>query len=290
MVQSSWYVKLIITDTHRGTLCQQRLFSQTCGFSSSHVLMWELDNKEGWTLKKLCFYTVVLEKTVESPLGWKEIKPVNPKGNQSWIFLEVLIINLKLQYFGHLMWRTDSLEKTLILAKIQGRRRRRRRQQRVRSVRFSLSVMSDSLWPHGLQNTRLPSPLPAPGAYSNSCPSSQWCHPTISSFVIPFFSHLQSFPALGSFQMSQFFASVGQSIGVSASPSVLSMNVQDWFPLGWTGWISLQSKGLSRVFSNTTVKKCQFFGAQLSLESNFHIYTWLLEKVWLWLDGPFLAK
>ena len=98
-----------------------------------------------------------------------------------------------------------------------------------------------------------------PGAYSNSCPSSQWCHPTISSSVVPFSSHLQSFPASGSFPMSQFFTSSGQSIGVSASASVLPMNIQDWFPLGWTGWISLQSKGLSRVFSNTTVQKHQFF-------------------------------
>ena len=113
--------------------------------------------------------------------------------------------------------------------------------------------MSDSLWPHGLQHARPPCPSPTPRIYSNSCPSHRWCHPTISSSVVPFFSHLQSFPALGSFPMSWFFASGGQSIGVSASASVLPMNIQDWFPLGWTGWISLQSKGLSRVFSNTTV-------------------------------------
>ena len=123
----------------------------------------------------------------------------------------------------------------------------------------------------------------------NSCPLSQWCHPTILSSVIPFSSYPQSFPASGSFQMSQFFASGGQSIGVSASTSVLLMNTQDW-SLGWTGWISLQSKGLSRVFSNTTVQKHQFFGAQLSLYSNSHIRTWPLEKPWLWLDGPLLAK
>ena len=115
------------------------------------------------------------------------------------------------------------------------------------------------------------------GVYSNSCPLSRWCHPTISSSVIPF-SHLQSFPASGSFPMSQFFASGGQSIGFSASASVLPMNIQDWFPLGWTGCICLQSKGLSRVFSNTTVQKYQFFGAQLSLQSNTHIHTWPLEK------------
>ena len=132
--------------------------------------------------------------------------------------------------------------------------------------------MSNSLQPHGLQHTRLLCPSPTPRAYSNSCPSSQWCHPTISSSVIPISSHLQSFPASGSFLMSQFFTWVGQSIGVSASASVLPMNIQDWFPLGWTGWISLQSKGLSRVFSSTTVQKHQFFGAQLSLWSNSHIH------------------
>ena len=109
------------------------------------------------------------------------------------------------------------------------------------------------------------------------CPLSQWCHPTISSSLVPFSSCPQSFPASGSFQMSQLFESGGQSIGVSASASVLPMNIQDWFPLGWTGWI-LQSKGLSRVFSNTTVQKHQFFGAQLSSQSNSHIHTWLLEK------------
>ena len=123
------------------------------------------------------------------------------------------------------------------------------------SVQFSRSVMSDSLWPDGLQYARPPCPSPTPRVYSNSCPLSQWCHPTISSSVIPFFFHLQSFPASGSFQMSQLFASGAQSIGVSASTSVLPMNTQDWSHLGWTCWISLQSKGLSRVFSNTTVQK-----------------------------------
>ena len=148
------------------------------------------------------------------------------------------------------------------------------------SVQISCSVMSDSLQPHGLQHARLPCLTPTPGAYSNSCPLSQWCHPTISSSVIPF-SCLQSFPASGSFLVSQFFASGGQSTGVSASASVLPMNIQDWFPLELTGWISLLSKGLSRVFSNTTVQKHQFFGAQLSLWPNSHIHTWLLEKLWL---------
>ena len=130
----------------------------------------------------------------------------------------------------------------------------------------------------GLQHARPPCPSPTPGAYSNSCPLSQWCHPTISSSVVPFSSHLQSFPALGSFPMSQLFASGGLSIVVSASASVLPMNNQDWFHLGWTSWISLQSKVLSRVFSNTTVQKHQLFGARLSLWSNSHIHTWLLEK------------
>ena len=126
---------------------------------------------------------------------------------------------------------------------------------------FSCSVISDSLWPHGLQHTRLPCPSPTPRAYSNSCPSHQWCHPTISSSVIPFSSCLQSFPASGSFPMSQFSTSGGQSVAVSASASVLPMNTRDWSPLGWTGWISLQSKGLSREFSNITVQKHQFFSA-----------------------------
>ena len=130
---------------------------------------------------------------------------------------------------------------------------------------------------HGLQYARLPCPSPTTRAYSNSCPLSGWCHSTISSSDIPF-SCLQSCPALGSFPMSQFFTLGGQSIGVSASASVLPMNIQDWFPLWGTGWISLQSKGLSRVFSNTTVQKHQFFGTRLSLWSNSHIHTWLLEK------------
>ena len=146
------------------------------------------------------------------------------------------------------------------------------------SVQLSCSVMSDSLQPHGLQHTRSPCPSPYPGAGSNSCPSSRWCHPTISSSVVPFSSHLQSFPTSGSFPRSQFFTSGGQSIGASASASVLPMNIEDWFPLGLIGLISLQSKGLSRVFSNTTVKKHQLFSAQPYLWSNSHIHTWLLEK------------
>ena len=138
----------------------------------------------------------------------------------------------------------------------------------LQSVHFSHSVVSNSLQPHGLQHARLPCPSPTPGACSNSCPSSCWCHPTISSSVVPFSSCLQSFPESGSFLRSQFFTSGGQSIGASAS--VLPMNIQDWFPVGWTGLISLQPKGLSRVFSNTTIQKHQFFSAQLSLWSNSH--------------------
>ena len=146
------------------------------------------------------------------------------------------------------------------------------------SVQFSRSVVSDSLWPHESQHTRPPCPSPTPRAYSNSCPSSWWCHSAISSSVIPFSSCPQPLPASGSFPMSQLFTWGGQSTVVSASASVLPMNTQDWSPLGWTGWISLQSKGLSRVFANTTVQKHQFFSAQLSSQSNSHIHTWPLEK------------
>ena len=138
-------------------------------------------------------------------------------------------------------------------------------QLKISSVQFSRSVMSNSLRPHGLQHARPPCPSPAPGVYPNSCPLSRWCHPTISSSVVPFSSCPLSFPASGSFQMSQLFASGGQSTRVSASTSVLPVITQDSSPLGLTGWISLQSKGLSRVFSNTTVQKHQFFGAQISL-------------------------
>ena len=147
----------------------------------------------------------------------------------------------------------------------------------INSVQFSHSVMSDSLQPHGLQQARLPCPSPTPGAYSNSCPSNQWCHPTISSSVIPFSPCLQSFPESGSFPLNQLFTSGGQSIGASASASVLPMNTQDWSSLGWTDWISLLSKGLSRVFSNITVQKHPFLRAQPSLCSYPHIHTCLCE-------------
>ena len=143
------------------------------------------------------------------------------------------------------------------------------------SVQFSHSVMSDSLRPHEMQHARPPCPSPTPGVYPNSCPLSRWCHPIISTSVIPSSSCPQSLPASESFPVSQLFTWGRQSIGVSASASVLPMNTQDWSPLGW---ISLQSKGLTRVFSNTTVQKHQFFGAQLSSQSNSHIHTWPLEK------------
>ena len=150
--------------------------------------------------------------------------------------------------------------------------------------------MLDSLRPHGPQYARPSCPSPTPRVHLNPCPLSWWCHPTISPSVVSFSSYPQSFPASGSFPMSQPFVSGGQSIRISASASVLPMNIQHWFPLEWTGWISLLSKGLPRVFSNTTVQKHPFFGSHFSLYSKSHIHTWLLEKPWLWLDRRFLAK
>ena len=148
------------------------------------------------------------------------------------------------------------------------------------SIQFSRSVMSDFLWPHELQHIRPPCPSPTPGVHSDS--SSPWCHPAISSSVVPF-SCPQSLPASESFPMSQLFSWGGQSIGVSALASFLPKNTQVWSPLGWTGWISWLSKGLSRVFSNTTVQKHELFGAQLSSQSNSHIHTWPLEKPQPWV-------
>ena len=146
------------------------------------------------------------------------------------------------------------------------------------SVQSNPSVLSDSLRPHEPQHTTPPCPSPTPGVHPNPYPSSWWCHPAISSSVVPFSSCPQSLPASESFPISQLFIWGGQSIGISALASVLPMNTQDWSPLGWTGWISLQCKGLSRVFSNTTVQKHQFFGTQLSSQSNSHIHIWPLEK------------
>ena len=157
------------------------------------------------------------------------------------------------------MWEGKMMRKILILKK----KNPAYIEDNVASAPFNCLVIFDSLQPHGPQHARLPCSSPAPRTYSNSCLLSQWCHPTISSSVIPFCPCLQSFLASGSFQISQFFTIGGQSIGVPASASVLPINIQDWFPLGWTSWISLQPKGLSRVFSKTTVQKHQFFGDQL---------------------------
>ena len=156
----------------------------------------------------------------------------------------------------------------------------RHKSNKIDTLSIQVSSVSQScltLPPHQLQHVRLLCPSPTPRACTNSCPLSCWCHPTISSSVVPFSSCLHSFPASGSFPISQLFTSGGQSIGVSASASVLPVNIQDWFLLGWTGWISLQSKGLSRVFSRTTVQMHKFFDAQLSSQSNSHIHIWLLE-------------
>ena len=159
------------------------------------------------------------------------------------------------------------------------------------SVQFSFSVMSDSLWPHGLQHARLPCPSPAPRACSKSCPLSQCCHPTTSSSAVPFSSSLQSFPASGSFPMSQLFTSGGQSTGVSASASVLPVNIQDWFPLGWTGWIFLESKTLSRVSSPTPqFNSINSLALRFLYTPNTHIHTWLLERPQFWPNRPWLTK
>ena len=162
-------------------------------------------------------------------------------------------------------WAPKSLQMVNAITKLKDICSWKKSYHKPSSVQFSCSVMSDSLWPHEPQHTRPPCPSPTPGVYPNLCPLSRWCHLTISSSVVPFSSCLRSFSASGSFQMSQLFTSGGQNIGVSAATSVLPMNTQDWFPLGWTDWISLQSKRLSRVFSNTTVQKHQFFCTQLSL-------------------------
>ena len=147
----------------------------------------------------------------------------------------------------------------------------------IRVAQFSCSVVSDTLRPYGLKHARPPCLSPTPGAYWNSCPLSQWCHPTVLSSVVPF-SCLQSFPASGSFLLGWLLPQVAKVLDLQLQHQSFQWNIQDWFPLGLTGLISLQSKGLSRVFSNTTVQKHQFFNVQLSLWSHFHIHTWLLEK------------
>ena len=167
---------------------------------------------------------------------------------------------------GHCVWIGLGPSNAIWIVRTRGTKNGDREFPSNLVVQFSSVAQScPTLRPPGLQHTRPPWPSPTHGIYPNSCPLSRWCHPTISSSVVPFSSCPQSFPGSGSFQMSQLFTSGGQSIGVSASTSVLPVNTQDWSPLGWTGWISLQSKGLSRVFSNTTVQKHQFFSAQLSL-------------------------
>ena len=226
----------------------------------------ELDHKENWAPRNWCFRTMVLENTLESPLDCKEFKPVNPKGNHPWIHIWRADVDGE----APILWHPDS-ESWLIEKYPENGKDRRQKEKAVAehemvdsiidSVQFSCSVVSDSLRPHELQHVRSPYPSPNPGVHPNPCPTSWWCHPTISFSVVPFSSCPQSFPASGSFQTSELFASDGQSIRVSASAWVLPMNTQDWSPLEWTGWISLQFKGLSRVFSNTTVQKQQFLTA-----------------------------
>ena len=205
------------------------------------------------------------------------------------------VLVLFLFYFFNLLWELQNYNSLLnnhqqenvgSHQKRYPHTRAKEKSQQDVSVQFSHSVESNSLRPHESQHARPPCPSQTPGVYSNSVPSSRWCHPAISSSVVPFSSCPQSLPASGSFPMSQLSAWDGQSIGVSASASVLPMNTQDGSPSGWTSWISLQYKGLSRVFSNSTVQKHQFFGAQFSSQSNPHIHTWPLEKP----DRPLLAK
>ena len=250
------------TKKQRHYFAKKSPYSQNYDFSNSHVWMWELHHKESWTPKNWCFQIVVLEKTLECPLDCMEIKPFNPKGNQSWIFIgrtdaEASILwppNVKSWLFGkdpdaEKDWRWEEKGKT--------------EDEMVDGVADSMDVSWGKLWELVMPSNPL-----------------VLCCPLLLPPSI--FLSIRVFP------MSQFFTSGGQSIGASAS--VLLVNTQDWFPLGLNGLISLQSKGLSRVFSNTTVQNHQFFGAQFPLWSNSYIHTWLLEKPWLWLDGPLLAN
>ena len=194
----------------------------------------------------------------------------------SLVLLLLLLVEflrrLTISYNVFFYWYIDEVQKNGYMMEKETKK------NSLSSVQFSRSVVSDTLWPHESQHTRPPCPSPTPRVHSDLCPSSQWCHLAISSSVVPFSSCPQSLPASESFPMSQLFTWGGQSIGVSALASVLPMNTQDWSPSEWTGWISLQSKGPWRVFSNTTVQKHQFFGTQLSSQSNSHIHTWPLEK------------
>ena len=215
----------------------------------SHVWTWEFDCEESWVPENWCFWTVVLEKTLESLLDCKELQPVSPKGDQSWIFIGRTDVGAETL----ILWLPDT-KSWLIWKNLDAGKDWRREEKGMKWL--------------------IASPTPV---YSNSCPLSRWCHPTISSSVVPFSSRLQSFPASGSFLRCQFFASGGPKYWRFSFSISLLMNIQDWFPLGLIDLI-LQSKGLSRVSSNTTVQKHQFSGTQPSLRSNSHIHTWLLAK------------
>ena len=240
---------------------RRNIFTQ----NNTVILKWKGTSQKQWSIFKGSNYGlgscssklnhVTLPETLRKK--WRDKSQTERKPLKSNIWRE-LISRIKKEMSKLIMWKTAS--------------------QYFSSVQFSGSVMNDSCWPHESQHARPPCPSPTPGVYPNSCPSSWWCPPTMSSSVVPFSSCPQFLPASGSFPLSQLFTWGGQSTGVSASASVLPMKTQDWSPLRWTGWISLQSKGLSRVFSNTTVQKHQFFGVQPSSQSNSHIHTWPQEK------------
>ena len=266
--------------------------------------MRKCEKQRGWTssMRRTCLHLSVILATFPSSVSWTltlvfsstvrwlpvSMEPCERGFLQSMNFAltgqsepilmircHVLVgLNINCPSRTEVTWVRTSLPKPLAAVPWEGGRTDL---QEASSVQFSCSVVSDSLQPRGLQHARLLCPLPTPRAYSNSCPLCQWCHPTISSCVIPFSSCPQSFLASGSYQMSQLFTSGGQIFRVSTSASLLPVNIQDWFPLGWASWISLKSKGLSRVISNT--QKHQYIGAQLSSQSSSHIHTWLLENL-----------